>query len=272
MTYATNGMAQDSSAFVGDTYANMSLEELRKQLMVDPLISQAKKKKSSLSPGSSLGAPSGYGASQNNAFVGLSYIGSGDNNAKADGSGSFGMGFGDPVKSAGFEVSVAIVSLKESFAEDGSVGVKLHKIFPDLGNIGVGLGWSNAINWGQTKTAEDTYYLALSGSKNIVKAVSYSVGLGTGSHRKESDIVAQKQGVGIFGSLGVRVHNNVSLIATWGGSQLNLGTSFVIPDVPFVFNLGFMDVSDERGSGTRVQLSAGYSFDTRDINLCASCK
>ena len=129
---------QDSSGAVGDSFRPEDLtdEELRQLLSVeDPVLPSVPP-----TPASSFGTPTAYGASGGDAFIGLAGVTDGDRNS-TDGSMSLGVGLGDAVESVGVELNVGIISL-DGFADDGQIGVKIHKIFPEADNLAVAVGWS----------------------------------------------------------------------------------------------------------------------------------
>ena len=220
-------------------------------------------------PGMTFGTPTAYGASWRQAFVGLSGISYLDNNVNKDdmdGSMSFGAGFGDAVETVGLEATVGIISLTGEFADSGSVGVKLHKILPDTNGVGVALGWSNALNWGDAKKAEDTVYgvasktFELRPEARTWNFLSASLGVGTGTFRTIDDIVADDNKLNVFGSIGVLVLPQLSLATSWTGSQWNIGVGLAPFDFPLTATMGFNDVTEEKDLGAGFSANVGYSF------------
>lgn len=220
-------------------------------------------------PGMTFGTPTAYGANWRQAFVGLSgisYLDNTVNDNDVDGSMSFGAGFGDAASTVGFEASVGIISLTDEFADSGSVGLKLHKILPDTDGVGVALGWSNALNWGDAKDAEDTIYAVA--SKSFVlrpeartwNLLSASLGVGTGTFRTVDDIVEEDNNLNVFGSLGVLILPQLSLATSWTGSQLNVGVGLAPFDFPLTATMGFNDVTEEKALGAGFSANVGYSF------------
>lgn len=264
LPYASPLLAQttETAQIVDDTFAPLTEEELREQLRIDPNFVPGAPKPS---PASGFLVPSAYGASQGDAFVGLSGITAGRTEDKWDGSASVGFGLGDPEKNVGLEVSLAIISL-DGFAEDGSVGVKLHKTFPKAGNLGVALGWSNAIKWGAAGRAEDTFYgvatkaFDLRPGKENPLPLTTSLGVGTGSFRSLGAIEDGNNTPNLFGSLGLRIIPEVSVVSSWSGSSLGLGASAAPFDFPLVMTAGVSDVTDNTDSGSRFNGALGYSF------------
>ena len=257
-------IAPDSSNSVGDTLNPDRIQQLRQNLLISPpVFSQPR----AASPGSSLGSPSAYGAAWGNSFVGLSYASQPSNEDKADGSSVVGMGFGDPVNNLGLEVNVAIISLANTFADAGAVGFKAHKVFPEAGNLGLAVGWSNAVKWGDAKNAEDTFYGVATKSFRLRPQqqndlpLTLSLGVGTGGFRSKGAIKAGDNAPNVFASAGLRVIPEMSLISNWTGNQLNLGVSAApFKRLPVVFSAGASDVTSNTDGGTRFLFNVGYSY------------
>ena len=259
---AESTTAQGFTVPVEDTFAPLTDDELRQLLLVDPNFEPGAPKPS---PASGFLTPSGYGADWGDAFVGLSFVTQGDTDTKADGSISAGVGFGNAVDNVGVEVSLGIISL-DGFAEDGTIGVKLHKVFPQADNLAVAVGWSNAIKWGDANNSEETFYgvvtkrFELQPEKSNTLPLTASLGIGTGSFRSTGAIAAGDNAPNLFGSLGLRVIPEVSVVSGWTGSALGLGVSAAPFDFPLVFTVGVSDVTGNTASGARFNASAGYSF------------
>lgn len=254
----------DSSTTIGDTLSPDQVQQLRQSLLIEPVIIEAPRKSS---PGSTLGSPSAYGAKWGNSFAGLSYASQPDNADKADGSAVLGMGFGDPVRAVGLEMSIGIISLTDSFADSGSVGFKLHKVIPEAGNLGVAVGWSNALKWGDAQQSKDTIYgvvtkrFALRPEANHQLPLTISLGAGTGGFRSNGAIKAGENTPNVFASAGLQVIPELSLISNWTGNQLNLGVSAApFRQIPLVFSMGVSDVTNITDGGSRFLFNVGYSL------------
>lgn len=265
------GLAQSLGAdqFSGDP-SSADREELLSRLT--PLVTpDALERKATPppKPGMTFGTPTAFGAGWRQGFVGLSgiaYLDNDVNDSDIDGSMSFGAGFGNATETVGFETSVAIISLKDDFADSGSVGAKIHKIVPNTNGLGVALGWSNALNWGDAKKAEDTVYAVVSKkfklrpeAKNQYP-LSISIGAGTGTFRTIDDIVADDNDLNVFGSIGVQVLPQLSLASSWTGSQLNVGIGLAPFSFPLSATAGFNDVTEEKDLGAAFTANVGYSF------------
>ncbi|MBD2357294.1 hypothetical protein H6G41_22185 [Tolypothrix sp. FACHB-123] len=261
----------DSSGTVGDTLGEAN--RLRQELFIEPILTEIPRPRKGGAPGSSAGTPTAYGASWGQAFIG----GGGFipfETGKVDGSLSAGFGLGDAVKSVGLEVAFNIYSVggqKElfgDFGDSGGIGFKLHKFFAD--GTAVAVGWSNPITWGQGNKSQDTiygvvtraFYLQPDSPTNKLP-LTVSVGVGSGAFRSVGALRSRSgdNPPNFFGSLGLRVIPEASLVASWTGSALNLGASFApFRDTPIVINTIFTDVTGNSTNATGFSLSAGYSF------------
>ena len=218
-------------------------------------------------PGSTFGTPTAYGANWRQAFVGTSGIIDFEGPGRTDGSFSVGAGFGNSISSVGVEVSMSVTSVSpDDFADSGSFGLKVHKIVPNTNGLGLAVGWSNALDWGDTQDAAETIYgvasksFALRPNNNNRLPLSVSLGLGTGSFRSTGAIAAGDNVPNLFGSLGVVLIPQVSLATSWTGSQWNLGMGIAPFRVPLTFTLGFTDVTDNTVNGSGFNINAGYSI------------
>ncbi|MGB3299319.1 MAG: hypothetical protein WBA76_13700 [Phormidesmis sp.] len=264
---ANPAIAQSTPVTTDDTFAPLSDDEIRELLLLEPnrLTDQISRRPRAI-PSSSFLTPTAYGASWRQAYVGLALATEGDR-SKADGSASLGVGFGDPIENVGLEVSVDIISL-DGFAEDGIAGFKLHKIFPKADNLAVALGWSNPIKWGSAKERDNLFYgvvtkkFDLQPNKSNPLPLTASLGISSGdAFRGSSTPESDSDGsVDVFGSLGLRIIPEVSLITSWTGDALGIAASAAPFNQPFIFTLGASDVTGSTAEGTRFNGSVGYSF------------
>lgn len=226
---------------------------------------------SSISPGSSSGSPTAFGADYGNAFIGASFQARTRYTESADGAVSLGFGVGDAQKSVGLEVAVAILDLANSGRGDpgafgrGSVSFKLHRLLPD--DMGVAVGVENLLVWGGTDSGTSVYgvvskvFRFQDNPQKPFSSLTASLGLGTGRFKSESDFENGEGSVNVFGSLGLRVAEPVSLIADWTGQDLTLGASIVpFKNIPLVITPAFADITGNAGDGARFILGIGYSF------------
>lgn len=259
----------DSSDTVGDTFGDV--EKLRQELLIDPIIIETKTRVgAAASPGSSAGTPTAYGASHRQAYVGGgARFPFDEKRDRVDGSLSFGFGEGDALKSLGVEFNFNITSVGGGdtfdFGDSGSIGFKLHKNFGQ--GTAAAFGWSNPIRWGDSTKARANIYgvitqaipLIPSGKRKLPLTVS--VGVGSGAFRSKGAIAADDDTPNVFGSIGLQVLPQLSLISSWTGNRLNMGVS-VAPakNIPIVINAIFSDVTDNLNGGSGLTISAGAGF------------
>jgi len=231
----------------------------------------------SVYPSSTLGVPTGFGARWGQAWLGGAYGSSRLFSPSSDGSIGFGLGLGDPKEYVGLEVFTGIFNLSGddnsnggSAGSGGAVGFKLHRLLDDRGYFSAGLGMANAIRWGGENVYGgdyDTYFGVVTGRFDLQSGqenplpLFVSAGLGSGAFRSKGALDASEQNVNVFGSVSLRVIDEVSLVSTWTGSQLNLGTSLApFRNFPLVINLGAGDVTGNYPQGARFIMSIGYGI------------
>jgi hypothetical protein len=256
----SSGQTNDSRIATGQSKATMTDDEIRQSLLIDPT---SFIDRTVVSPSSGFLTPSAYGADNRDAYIGVAGRTAG-NNSDLDGSASFGIGFGDATENIGVEINAAIISLLDDFAEDGSIGLKLHRYFPDAGKVAVALGWSNPIAWGAAEDSADTFYgvvtrrFELNGERPM--PLTASLGIGTGSFRSQSAIDDNENTPNLFGSVSARIKPHMSLISSWTGRSLGVAASLAPSSLPLVITVGLSDITDRTSEGTRFQGTLGYSF------------
>ncbi len=258
--------AQESSLAqrnpVSDSFAPLTEEEVRQQLLIDPGADVSQRLRPL--PASTFLVPTAYGADWGDVFVGIAGNTSG-NTDKFDGSASLGFGVGSATDFVGLEVNSSIISL-DGFADDGAVGFKLHRVFPSAGNLGVAVGWENPVKWGAAGEEEDTYYGVVSNRIDLRRGqvnplpMTVSVGVGTGTYRSAGAIADDNNDPNVFGSIGLRVQPELSVISSWTGSALGIAASAAPFKDPFVFTVGLSDITDNTPEGIRLNASVGYGY------------
>lgn len=264
----------DSSTPAGDTFGD--IEQIRQELLIDPiliapgsLIGEPPK----ASPGSTAGTPSGYGAGSGQAYIGVGLFFPLEE-GNVDASLSTGFGLGNPFKFVGLEVNINFTSAGGTLAGGGSfdvgdsgyLGFKLHKSFRD--GTAVAVGWSNPVKWGESSDNEDTFYGVITRAfplqpqnPNHKLPLTISLGVGTGSFRSTGAIEADENTANFFGSLGLRVIPQASLVSSWTGRSINVGSSIApFRSLPLVINALLTDVAGNTDNGLGFSLSGGYSF------------
>jgi hypothetical protein len=225
-------------------------------------------------PGISSGSPIAFGANWHDAFVGVGYQSPVRYSDAADGGAAIGVGLGDSRETVGLELVVNPLStFRSGVGNRVGFSAKLHKLLPD--NWGIAAGVQDII---MNKNKDDgnpsifgvvSKVIDLRGTAiGMFKALTLSGGVGNEGFRLEKDIRNNNSTVGVFGSAALRVHEQVSVIADWGGQDLTAAVSFVpFVDLPFVITPGVADLTGQAGVyGTtktvrpRFVLSAGFAF------------
>lgn len=197
-------------------------------------------------PGIAFGSPTAFGASWGQAFAGIGgqtiAPGSEEN---LDGSALIGAGLGDPRRGIGLEVAVNVISLQDSFGDDGSLTFKLHRTLPWRAAIAIGVedtgGWGGAKDTHSSGYAAYTQVIELSpASPKRPLNLAFTVGVG------RERFADPDQSLGAFGAVSLAVHRQGSVIADWTGRDLNLGAS-VVPfyRIPLVLTIGFINLTEE---------------------------
>jgi len=219
------------------------------------------------SPGISILTPSAYGQSWGSASIGLGVQSRTRFTNKADGVLGLGFGLGDAQKSVGLDIGLTLVDLDpiENILQSGAVSFKLHRRLPD--DFAVAVGVKNLLHFGRTDSGTGYYGVITKRfrlQEDVEKPFSQlfiSAGVGSGQFRSELDINQDKDSVGIFGSVAVRMAEPVSAIAEWSGQDLTLGLSIApFRNLPLVITPAVTDITGNAGDGSRFILGIGYSI------------
>ncbi|MEA5581665.1 hypothetical protein VB620_09970 [Nodularia harveyana UHCC-0300] len=279
----TNLDSSSQEPTIREIESSESVEESDKvleQLLISPIITREqqliKRRGPKAFPGSTAGTPSGYGASAGQFYVGVGVLFplDEDSDGYLDGSYGAGFGLGNPYKSVGLEVNVNFSSSGGDFLKGGEfdvgssgyLGLKLHKYFSD--GTAMAVGWSNALKWGESSGNKDTIYGVVTkafplqpNNPNHKLPLTISVGIGNGGFRSLDTRETDENDVNIFGSVGLRVLPQISLVSSWTGNRLNVGSSIApFKNLPLIINGIFTDVTSNFDTGLGFSLSAGYSF------------
>ncbi|MFM6070859.1 MAG: hypothetical protein ACKPJH_03235 [Dolichospermum sp.] len=221
------------------------------------------------SPGNSFEVPSAYGASFGNMGIGAGFQSRTRFTQIADGGMGITFGLGDPDHTIGFDVSINIndlgINSNETFGERGSFSFKLHRVLP--GNFRAAVGLENSLVWGATDTDTSLYgvvskVVKLKQSKfDPFSRLYLNAGLGNGRFRTESQIFNNTDSVGVFGSAGLRVIDQMNVFTEWTGQDLNVGLSIApFANIPIVITPAAIDITGSAGDGVRLGISIGYGF------------
>ncbi len=216
-------------------------------------------------PGSSVASPTAFGAEFGDVFLGGSYQARARFTNLDDGGVVFGFGLGK-AQIVGLEVAVSSFStIRSGFFNTGGVSLKLHHLFPD--NLAIALGVEDAATFGTPDAGSSVYgvvskvFPLRDDSTKPFSSVTVSLGLGGGRFRSEHDVQKGIDSVNVFGSVGVRVVEPISLIADWTGQDLTLGASIApFRKIPIVITPAFADVTGNAGDGARFILGFGFGY------------
>ncbi len=231
------------------------------------------------SPAFAIFNPVGFGADKNLVFFSLDYQScTRGPTCVSDGGAGIGIGLGDATESIGAEISYALNSFGSSAAfGSGAFSAKLHKRVAE--DTAVAVGWNQfaKVNFGAGSNANspsdypnNSYYLV--GTKILrtvedinqpFSRVAFTAGVGSGVF-VPFDVNNQsldRGGIGLFGSVGVRVARPISAVVEWTGQDLAAGVSIApFDNFPLVITPAFRDITGIPGQSARFVLSASASF------------
>jgi hypothetical protein len=207
--------------------------------------------------------PSAYGKSLGQFSVGGSFQSRVRFSTESDGFTGGGFGLGDPRKAVGLDVSVGIADV--TTFKRGTIGFKIHRRLP--ANFAIAVGVDNAITWGKIDGDISPYGVVTKAfqlredPRMPFSQLYVSGGAGTGRYRSEGDIINNRDSVGVFGSVAVRLVERVNFITEWSGQDLTLGFSILpFPRIPLVFNPAVTDLTGTAGDGPRFTFGVGFGF------------
>ena len=226
---------------------------------------------SRFAPGHNTASQSAYGANFGDGFVGAGFASRTRSGESSDGSVVAGFGLWNARDYLGVEVSVfSFSTIREGFAQNGALGLKVHRVLPK--NIAIAVGGENLAGWGSLD-APKTYYGVVSKVWRLRQregdpfgSLTTNLGLGNGRFSPDFDSLtstSDRGKVGVFGSAGLRVHEAVTLIGDWGGQDLSIGVS-VLPLrwVPLVITPAYADVlgRDNHKATFVLGIALGFKF------------
>jgi hypothetical protein len=221
------------------------------------------------SPGFSFDVPTAYGASLGDVGIGVGFQSRTRFTQTADGGGGIVFGLGDPYNAVGFDVGIGVNDLgingNGSFGSRGSFFFKLHRVLPEDFRIAVAV--ENALIWGGSDTDTSVYGVV---SKTVrlkesrfdpFSRLYLNVGVGSGRFRTEDQVFNDTGSVGVFGSVAVRVIDQMNVFTEWTGQDLNVGLSIApFPEIPIVITPAAIDITGSAGDGVRFGLGISYGF------------
>jgi len=220
-------------------------------------------------PGHNTASQSAYGANFGDGFVGVGFASRTRSDKSSDGSAVAGFGLWNARDYLGVEVSVFSYStIREGFAQNGALGVKLHRVLPK--NVAVAIGGENLAGWG-TLDAPKSYYGVVSKVWRLRQregdpfgSLTTNLGLGNGRFSPQFDSLmttSDRGKIGVFGSAGLRVHEAVTVIGDWGGQDLAVGLSILpLRWVPLVITPAYADVLGRQGHKPAFVLGVALGF------------
>lgn len=216
-------------------------------------------------PGISILTPSAYGQSWGSASIGLGWQERTRFTKKSDAVLGIGFGLGDAQNAVGLDIGLTFVDLIGNTAQDGTVSFKLHRRLPD--DFAVAVGVKNLIRYGDTDSGTGYYGVVTKRfrlQEDVAKPFSQlylSGGVGSGQFRSELDINNDRNSIGVFGSVALRVAEPLSAIAEWSGQDLTIGLSIApFRNLPLVISPAVTDIAGNAGDGSRFILGVGYGF------------
>jgi len=217
-------------------------------------------------PALSIVIPTGFGADHQTGFVSATYQQRTRYTDVNDGAIGVGVGFGDAQKSVGVELSYAIASFGGS-RDFGSGGfnIKLHRQLPN--DFAVAVGGNGLLNLGSHHDFENSFYTVVTkvfrtqDDINLpFSRIAVTAGIGNGQFRTEDAVAKDENNINVFGSVAVRVAQQVSVIAEWSGQDLGVGVSIApFKNIPLVITPAVRDLVGA-GNGPRFVLGTGFAF------------
>lgn len=243
-----------------------SREQLIEKLLVpDPNLENITTVTEKGTPAIAINVPSGFGATSGQFFAGLGFQGSTTGgNGDSDAAFSFGLGVGQPEETVGLDLTYTSFSTIRSTPFDtGGVSAKLHRRLSPTSSVAVGV--ENFIRYGEFD-ADISYYGSLTNIFSLrenptdpFSSLALTVGIGSGRFRQFEDILDDNETVNIFGSLGLKVTPQFSLVGAYTGNTTTLGASVApFEDIPLVITPAVTDLTGEFSDNPRFVLTIGY--------------
>lgn len=226
------------------------------------------------SPAFSIFNPVGFGADKNLVFFSIDYQSRTRFGNKSDGEAGIGIGLGNATDSVGVELSYGLNSFGSSQGfGSGAFSAKVHKRLADDTSVAIGWNQFAQVNFGggQTDYPKNSYYAAATkifrttdDINQPFSRVAVTGGVGGGVFLPfDPNILpsADRSGLGVFGSVGVRVARPVSAVVEWTGQDLAAGVSVApFDNFPLVITPAFRDITGISGQSARFVLGASVAF------------
>lgn len=248
----------------GNHLAKFSPEEKRKVIESLTAIAHRMDVLSHEFPTPSVGAPNANGGAGVVGFASLGYVNHWDGTTNPDGNAGVGMSFGDPRNAIGALVSMNIDSLglqSDPFAGNGGFGFRLNRYVADY--TAVALGANNIVGWGSFAPMSKSYYAVVTQGVPLKKfPITLNAGLGTGSFNSVADASSgTDHNIQPFAGIGVLLYKGLSLSGDWAMQQYNVGMTYGFKlGIPFFVSVAEMNVFNEHGNTSHLQLSGGAAY------------
>jgi hypothetical protein len=213
-----------------------------------------------VTPGMTIGVPSGFGADFGDAFAGVAFQYRTRTFRNADGGAVVGFGLGDAQRLVGVELAVTSYGTVRSCCR-GGLSVKVHRVLP--GDVSLAVGMENAAIVGLSDAGRSLYvagsrvFLLRNDPASFLGSLALTAGAGNGRFRSERDILEDRETISPFGSVGVRVLPQASVVTSWTGHDLVAGVSIIpLRRVPLFVTPAVADLTRE----PRFILGVGYGL------------
>lgn len=216
------------------------------------------------SPGITIGIPSAYGAYWRTGGVGIGVQERARFTDSADGGIGLVLGVGNPAETVGLQLGIGFVDVSDPFA-DGTVSFKLHRQLP--GDVAIALGATNVLTFGEPDGGSSGFgvvtkrFRLKDSPRKLFSELTTSIGVGGGQFRSEAAIDEDRETVGVFGSVALRIADPLTGIVEWTGQDLTLGISFVpFRNIGLSITPAVTDITGTAGNGPRFIAGVGYTF------------
>lgn len=222
-------------------------------------------------PAGSISVPTGFGVEWGEIFVGAAYQARTRYTDDPDAGLVIGTGIGSRHLLALEAAATSYSTVRGGGpGETGGLSFKLHRSLP--GDAGVAVGYENPWTWGGSDADPTLYAVASKVVRRTRRPDAWldagvlTLGVGNGRFRSEEADLDRLQTLNVFGAVGVRVTELVSVAADWTGQDVNAGFSITpFRRVPLVITPAFADVLGNTGDGARFILSVGYGVGFRSL-------
>jgi hypothetical protein len=222
-------------------------------------------------PGITVQSPSGFGAEAGDIFAVVGYQHRVQYRTQPDGAIAAGLGFGNATKYLGLEtVFTSYGTIRSGVGKHLAFSFKIQRLVSD--NLGIAAGWDNVIHSTGTDAVSSAFavgtriFAVRDDPAKPFSEVAVTAGVGSGHFQRESRVLAEKQGMGAFGSVSLRIARPASVTADWSGQNLSMALSLVpFARIPLVLTPGVVDITRSSGDGARFILGVGSGVRIRRL-------